>query len=938
MFKKQISDKALRARVKLLGTLLGNVLRSQAGEHVFEAVETLRTGFISLRKKDNPRTRARLVDFINQLDAKTLSHVVRAFSIYFSLVNIAEEEYQHIQRRLQIRTSSPLWTGSFDDTIRQLQAQNVSPEQLQTLLNRLNYMPVFTAHPTESKRRTIMELLRRIFVTCNELDDPRLNKFQREDVVRKLENEIRQLWMTDEVRASRPDVADEISHGLHYFNKSLFDAVPTTYHYLEKAVKRYYGEQAKINVPSILTFGSWIGGDRDGNPNVKPETTVLALRMQTHEVLLEYVRRVRELMQWLTHSIRLCKVSDALLQSNTKDTQRFGDKPFAHKSDRFELEPYRRKLAVICYRLERNIEAVNHRLDNLPLSENAADAYRLEEELLQDLGVIRQSLIDHGDKSLANGALKDLIRLIETFGFYLVKLDIRQESTRHTEAVTEVLRSLDASLDYARMSEEERLHTLARLIRSGQCQSQVLPLGLSKYTEPTRETLQVFDVMQCMRSEVSPKAFGAYVISMTHAASHVMEVMFLAHLAGLAGFKNGQAYCDIRIAPLFETIEDLRHIEPVMTTLLDNGTYAELLRASGNQQEVMLGYSDSCKDGGILASSWGLFQAQKKITALGQSREIEILLFHGRGGTVGRGGGPTHEAILSQPAGTVHGQIKFTEQGEVLSFKYSNSETATYELTMGATGLIKASLHLIESRPPVDPKYLEIMEALAREGENTYRELTDRTPGFLDYFYEATPLAEIGLMNIGSRPSHRKKGDRSKSSVRAIAWVFGWAQSRHTLPAWLGIGSALEKWSQGEPARIAQLNEMYQKWPFFRALLSNTQMALFKSDGKITEMYAELCEDQARGREINKLIRDELTRTLDMVLKVTGNKTLIEENPTLALALMRRNPYLDPLNHIQVTLLQRYRRDNISEDERTQWLDPLLRSINAIAAGMRNTG
>ncbi|MEW5756520.1 MAG: phosphoenolpyruvate carboxylase [Pseudomonadota bacterium] len=938
MFKKQISDKALRARVKLLGTLLGNVLRSLAGEHVFEAVETLRTGFIELRKKDNPHARARLVDFINELDAQTLGHVVRAFSIYFSLVNIAEEEYQHIQRRQQIRTSSPLWTGSFDDTIRQLHAQRVTAEQLQTLLNQLSYIPVFTAHPTESKRRTIMELLRRIFVTCNELDDPRLNKFQREDVVRKLESEIRQLWMTDEVRATRPNVVDEISHGLHYFKKSLFDAVPTTYRYLEKAVKRYYGEQAQISVPSILTFGSWIGGDRDGNPNVKPETTMTALRLQTHEVLLEYVRRVRELMELLTHSIRLCKVSDALLQSNAKDAQQYGDKPYLHRPNRFEFEPYRRKLAVICYRLERNIEAVNHRLENLPLSENTADGYRLEEELLQDLFVIRQSLIEHGDKALANGALQDLIRLIETFGFFLVKLDIRQESTRHTDAVIEVLRSLDDSIDYAALSDEQRIDTLSRLIRSGRYQSQVLPLGLAKFSDPTRETLQVFDVMQCMRAEVTPKAFGCYVISMTHAASHVMEVMFLAHLAGLTGYQDGKAYCNIRIAPLFETIEDLRRIEPVMTTLLDNGTYAELLRASGNQQEVMLGYSDSCKDGGILASSWGLYQAQQRITALAQSRNIKILLFHGRGGTVGRGGGPTHEAILSQPAGTVHGQIKFTEQGEVLSFKYSNSETAAYELTMGATGLIKASLHLVETKAPNHVKFQQIMQDLAREGENNYRELTDRTPGFLDYFYEATPLAEIGMMNIGSRPSHRKKGDRSKSSVRAIAWVFGWAQSRHTLPAWLGIGSALEKWSRNEPARIAQLKEMYQKWPFFRALLSNTQMALFKADAKITEMYAELCEDKKRGREINKLIRDELSRTTDMVLKVTGNKTLIEENPSLALALMRRNPYLDPLNHIQVTLLQRYRRENISEDERAQWLDPLLRSINAIAAGMRNTG
>jgi phosphoenolpyruvate carboxylase len=417
-----------------------------------------------------------------------------------------------------------------------------------------------------------------------------------------------------------------------------------------------------------------------------------------------------------------------------------------------------------------------------------------------------------------------------------------------------------------------------------------------------------------------------------------MEVLFMARLAGLAGYNNGKAECAIRIAPLFETIEDLEHIEPVMGTLLNNPTYATMLKEVGNLQEIMLGYSDSCKDGGILASVWNLYEAQQRVTQLTNQHGVRCRLFHGRGGTVGRGGGPTHEAILSQPEGTVHGQIKFTEQGEVLSFKYSNQETAVYELTMGLTGLIKASSNLVQPATPERKDYLATMEKLAKYGETSYRQLTDHTEGFLDYFYEATPVSEIGLMNIGSRPSHRKKGDRAKTSVRAIAWVFGWAQSRHTLPAWFGIGTALEEWRQNDPTRLAQLQKMYQQWPFFRALLSNTQMALFKAEPNIAREYAGLCVDKATGDRIYKIFREEYTRTVTQVLNITNSQRLLEENPVLEISLTRRNPYLDPLNHIQLTLLKRYRDETLSDEQRDNWLNPLLRSINAIAAGMRNTG
>jgi len=925
-----VSDKKLRARVKLFGNLLGNVLTTHAGPEVLAAVERLRKGFIRLRKRPDPRERARLMGFIESLDVVTLTHVLRAFSAYFSLANIAEEAFHHRERRRQMRVGGPLWRGSFDDALREFKREGITAEQLQTLLNRMRLVPVFTAHPTEAKRRTLMECVRRIFVVGENLDDPRIGAEQRAEIFQEIEGEIQILWKTDEVRTERPQVRDEIKNGMFYFRESLFTSVPETYRNLDKALRRIYGADCGIKVPSCLRFGSWIGGDRDGNPFVTPETTAMAVRLHHREVLRVYLRSVTELGHILTHSRVLFTPSAAFDAGLARDEAAHPDAFLGHKENRFGFEPYRRKLYFMRYRLHANLRAVEARMDGRKPDSTAG--YHSEKEFLNDLYTIRESLVSHGDANLADGRLKDLIRLAETFGFYLVHLDVRQESGRHTRAVMEVLNHL--GLDYQGLEEHRRVAVLAELIS----QSSAVNVDRMALTEPTRQIIEVLDVMERMRREVSTEAFGNYVISMTHAASHVMEVMFLARLAGLAGRRGDTWFCDIHISPLFETIEDLEHIEPVMRTLLSNPCYATLLKASGNKQEVMLGYSDSCKDGGILASSWNLYKAQLKIAELAREFGIDYRLFHGRGGTIGRGGGPTHEAILSQPEGTVHGEIKFTEQGEVLSNKYSNSETATYELTMALSGLLKASRFLVSPPRNDKPDYSDIMDELAHTGEQVYRDLTDRTDGFLDYFYESTPVAEIGLLNIGSRPSHRTKGDRSKASVRAIAWVFGWGQSRQTLPAWYGIGGALERWSRGDAERVAQLQAMYADWAFFRALLSNSQMSLFKADMDIAAEYARLCADQGKAQVVYRRIRDEYRSTVDQVLLVARQQALLDENPSLAVALGRRNPYLDPLNYIQITLLKRYRDERLTPEERQRWLAPLLRSINAIAAGMRNTG
>ncbi|KAA6185823.1 phosphoenolpyruvate carboxylase [Thiohalocapsa marina] len=921
--------------IALFATLLGEVLREHSRKRVLVVVERLRDGFLTLREHDDEALRGKLMKRIDGLDPQTLSEVIRAYTIYFSLANIAEEVHGFLQRRTTVSAGGRLWRGSFDHTLRQFAEEGVAAEALQTLFDRLAYLPVFTAHPTEAKRRTTLETQRRIFLLALDLHRHKLNQEEQQDRLGEILSEIQILWKTDEVRVHKPQVTDEVRQGLYFFHESLFHVLPQVYRNLERAVRRFYGHEAGIQVPSFIAFGSWIGGDRDGNPFVKPETTELAVRMHCELVLDEYLTRVGRLTRVLSHSSALCEPSPEFLDSLDADED-YWLGPMGQTQRRYFHEPYRRKLAIVSHRLRASLARVRARIDGVEHSAQMAEGYTDAQQLLDDLYLIRDSLISHGDANAADGPLKDLIRLVESFGFHLMRLDVRQESGRHTQAIVELFARQPGAPFYGAFSEEQKRLALAEAIAHPH------PFHIDKatLTPETRETLEVFEVMARMRAEISEDVFGAYVISMTHSASHVLEVMLLARLAGLAGRTNGGTagwFCNIRIAPLFETIEDLGQIDAVMSALFDNPTYAALLQASGNLQEVMLGYSDSCKDGGILSSAWNLYEAQEKIMALARRHGIDCRLFHGRGGTVGRGGGPTHEAILAQPDDTVHGQIKFTEQGEVLSYRYANPETALYELTMGISGLIKASRCVIEPPPPPRKDFLGIMAELARLGEEAYRELVCGTEGLMDYFYEVTPVDAIALLNIGSRPSHRKKRDRSLGSIRAIPWVFGWAQSRHTLPAWYGIGSAIERWRGSDVERLAKLQRMYQEWPFFRAILSNSQMALYKAEMHIAHEYLRLARDPARAEVLYNTIAEEYQRTVTQVLNVAGLLGLMAETPDLQVSLARRNTYLDPLNHVQIALLERYRQEGAAE-EREQWLDPLLRSINAIAAGMRNTG
>lgn len=932
---QRVDDKNLRARVKLFGNILGSVLAEQERPQVLETVEALRKGFIDLRQHEDPAKRRALMRLIGALDPHTLSHVVRAFATYFLLANIAEEDFANQQRRRHVQSGERLWYGSFDDTLRQLKAEGVSAGQLQQMLDALRFQPVFTAHPTEAKRRAVLEAQRRLYVLARRLNDPNLAEHQRRSLDQQILNQVQVLWKTDEVRIQKPVVEDEIKNGLFYFRETLFDTVPRVYRNLERALDNVYADEGGANafrVPAFLRFGSWIGGDRDGNPFVTHDVTKMAVRLQSREVLKHYRRRIEELQVQLTHSASLVRPSPVFEARMTADEDIVAE-AFGAKPGRYAFEPYRRKLHLMHYRLGRQIARIEALLDG-GADPGRGAGYATEDDLLADLLAISDSLISHGDANVAAAELQDMVALVRTFGFFLAELDIRQESSRHTQAVAELFAKAPNLPDYNELNESARVGVLADLLSHAGT-----PLLYAQdLSDGTREILRVMRTMADLRREISPRAFGAYVISMTHQASHVLEVLFLASFAGLCGrHQDGSWHCDIRVAPLFETIDDLAKIEPTLEQLLDVGTYRALLKQSGNIQEVMLGYSDSCKDGGILASSWSLYKAQRLISRSTETRGLACRVFHGRGGSVGRGGGPTHDAILAQPPGTVNGDIKFTEQGEVLSAKYSNADTATYELTMGVSGLIKASRCMSVACTPDRADFVAIMDDLAQRGEASYRDLTDRTPGFIDYFYEGTPVAEIGLLNIGSRPSHRSKGDRSKYSVRAIPWVFAWAQSRQTIPAWYGIGSALKGWRGDAAERLQILRTMVREWPFFRALLSNSAMSLSKSEMSIAHEYAALCGEA--GDSVFDRIQGEFTESGTQMLEVFETGDLLGDNPQLAMSLARRNPYLDPINHIQIIALRHYRDAPESDQaERMRWQLPLLRSINALAAGMRNTG
>lgn len=915
----------LSEEAKILPDLLGEVIKEQEGQAVFDAVELLRQGFIAQRLTPSETQHTELLSAIDKLDSDSLDRVIHAFSTFFHLANISEE-HANQQKRNSLDEAGGTWSNSFVDTVSLFKQQGKSLDDVLALISDLHYYPTFTAHPTEAKRPIVLEALQRIHKEYQGLTRGGASNAELMGFKHRLKAMIQIFWKTEAVRPTKPTVYDEIENSLYYFRESIFACLPEIYRDLENAIKQVYPDARgqAITIPNIVRFGTWVGGDRDGNPFVTPEITRNALRLQQIEVLKEYTRRVDDLSKILTHGEDQISLSKEFATSMEKDQIRL-DK---YLGKNHLKEPYRRKLEFTKLRLKKTIQQVEARLnDGAPSFDSLA--FQDEAELKHELVLVRDSLIQHNEANLTRGGLQDLIRLLDSCGFYLSKMDIRQESTLHSQAIHEIAATIDNPVDYNAMDEPTRQAWLTEQILD----PQEINYDRRLITIQSADIIAVFELMSDMREEVSKDCFGSYIISMTHEASHLLEVALLAKMSGLIYLNSAdKIVSEIHIAPLFETVKDLEHAEPTLESLFTNPVYRQLLAFTDDTQEIMLGYSDSCKDGGILASSWNLYKAQLNIVSVTDKHNIRCLLFHGRGGTIGRGGGPTHESILSQPKGTVKGGIKFTEQGEVLSFKYNFKDTARYELTVGITGLMRASDPANENTD--DPEHIAMMEKLTTIGETAFRQLTDDNAETMQYFYETTPSSEIGLLNIGSRPSHRKKADHSKKSIRAIGWVFGWSQSRQNIPGWYGLGSALKQAIDEDG--IETLQAMHQHWRYFQNLLSNSQMVILKTDQKVAHEYAKLCADKDIADRTYTDMKDEYDLAIQTIRGVTGISQMMEDFPEIGQSVRWRNAYLDPLNYIQIMLLHRL---NDEQDRmQSQWLKPVLDSINGIATGLRNTG
>ncbi|MGK0374887.1 MAG: phosphoenolpyruvate carboxylase [Arenicella sp.] len=918
-----ISNLSLDA--KILPDLLGEVIIEQEGHQIFDAVELLRQGFISQRTSPDAAKLEELLSAIDGLNVEALDRVIHAFSTFFHLTNISEEHASQ-KARDSLEEAGKTWSNSFVDTVEGFKRDGKSLKQVIELVSDLNYYPTFTAHPTEAKRPIVLEALQRIHKEYQGLTSASVSEIELIEFRHRLKAMIQIFWKTEAVRSSKPTVYDEIENSLYYFRESIFACLPEIYRDLESAIKHSYPDARgqAINLPNIVRFGTWVGGDRDGNPFVTPEITRNALRMQQIEVLSEYARRVDSLSKILTHGIDQVALSDEFKASMQRDDIRLSK----YLGEKHLKEPYRRKLSLVKLRLEHTIAIAEAHLGDGHSSFDPL-AFQNEAEFKYELTTVRDSLIHHNEANLTRGSLQDLMRLLDSCGFYLSKMDIRQESNLHSQAIHEIGLTIDQPIDYYAMDEAERQAWLTANILD----TQTLNYDRRQITIQSADIISVFELMSEMREEVSADCFGSYIISMTHQASHLLEVALLAKMSGLISADDkGNIISEIHIAPLFETVVDLEHAEPTLESLFSNPVYRQLLAYTDDTQEVMLGYSDSCKDGGILASSWNLYKAQQNIVSVTNKYAIRCLLFHGRGGTIGRGGGPTHESILSQPKGTVKGGIKFTEQGEVLSFKYNFKETARYELTVGITGLMKASDPSNDRQDQAE--HIAMMDQLVISGEAAFRELTDDNVATMQYFYETTPSNEIGLLNIGSRPTHRKKADYSKKSIRAIGWVFGWSQSRQNIPGWYGLGSALK--NAIDNGGLATLQDMQKNWRYFQNLLSNSQMVILKTDQKVAQEYSKLCSDADIAKRTYAQLSGEFRLSIDNIREITGERLMMADFPEIGQSVRWRNAYLDPLNHIQVKLLARLGK----EEDRMQskWLKPALDSINGIATGLRNTG
>ena len=904
--------------IRMLGDLLGQTIIEQAGNEVFDLEEEIRRLSKAWRNGDVDAN-GKLGEIMKELASNlpVASEIVKAFSTYFQLINLAEE-HQRVAI-LQAREERAYQADQpMDESIRHalatLKREGLEAADVQSVLNQLRITPVFTAHPTESRRRTIRQILKWVTETVKTVQSPGTLEHEKEKHAQRLRSMLVLLWQSDETRSRRPTVMDEVRNtGLYFFEETLFDVIPEIYSELEKALQAEFPSH-EFEIPPFLRYGSWIGGDRDGNPLVTNEVTRMTLCAQKDLVLERYENDVLELYQWLSVSNNRAKISPEL-QCHVQESLSGVDKEDA--VFRFGHEPYRQQLILMFRKLHASRNANEFAFDD----QVQVSGYLNAQEFLNDLQLIRNSLVENNGNALVGGSLSKLIRRVEVFGFHLATLDVRQHAGKHRNAVAEVFDKYEITLDYQRLDSANKISLLTKLINSKR------PVASKfEFSEETNEILSVFQLMAQAHERIGHESMQTYIISMTECVSNMLEVLLMLQDADLFG--------KVDIVPLFETVNDLKHAPTTLNKLFSNDAYKRHLAMRNNCQQIMIGYSDSNKDGGYLQANWKLFTAQRQMAATCKDRNVELTLFHGRGGSLGRGGGPANRAILAQPPESVNGRIRVTEQGEVVSSRYSNPAIARRHLQQ----LVHAVVCSTGNRPEYDKldRWSAIMDEISELAHRKYRALVDHEK-FIKYFQTATPIELVETLNIGSRPS-RRKSSNSIEDLRAIPWVFSWTQSRANISSWYGIGTAMTKWCESASGDIEEVQQMYEQWPFFNTLFKNVHLGLGRSDMDIAGLYSQLAEDSVSS-EMYSSIKNEFELTCQQVLQVTQDQKILDTESWLQHSITVRNPYVDPLNYIQVALLERLRGgQSVDDSDYDELIRILSNSVNGIAAGLQNVG
>ncbi|HWH83137.1 MAG TPA: phosphoenolpyruvate carboxylase [Burkholderiaceae bacterium] len=907
--------------IRLLGRILGDVIREQEGKAAFELVERVRQLSVAYRLKSDATAGRALDRLLKNLSGDQTVSVIRAFSYFSHLANIAEDRH-HVRRRDHHERQGHLQEGSLAMTLERLARADIRAADIAKTLAHAYISPVLTAHPTEVQRKSILDAERTIaeLVEQRELLPTERERAENEALIRA---RVTQIWQTRMLRTAKLTVADEIENALSYYRSTFLRQIPRLYRELEDALPGHA-------IAPFFRMGNWIGGDRDGNPFVTAQTLQMALARQAETVLRFYLTEVHALGAELSISSSLAPVTSEMtaLAAASPDHS-------VHRAD----EPYRRALIGMYARLAATLELFTG-TEALRHAVAPQNPYASAGDFRADLAVIEASLAAHHAQALARPRLQPLMRAAQVFGFHLATVDLRQSSDKHEAVVAELLRVARVEADYGALPEDARRALLLQQLND----ARPLRVRAAAYGELAASEIAIFEAAVQVLARYGRDAMRHYIISHTEDVSDLLEVMLLLKEVGLLrGTLDGEAVTDLIVSPLFETIGDLRNAAPIMRAFYALPGVAAMIKRSGAEQDIMLGYSDSNKDGGSFTSNWELYRAEIDLVALFESlraeRGIVLRLFHGRGGTVGRGGGPSYQAILAQPPGTVNGQIRLTEQGEVIASKYAHPEIGRRNLeTLVAATLEATLLHPTKSAPK---SFLDAAAAISDASFKAYRKLVYETPGFTEYFFSATPIREIAELNIGSRPASRK-ATRAIEDLRAIPWSFSWGQCRVALPGWCGFGAAIEAFLGRAPKaraeRLALLQKMHKQWPFFRTLLSNLDMVIAKSDLAIAARYVELVEDKALGKRIFALVKAEWRATADALSLITGDAHRLASNPTLARSIEHRFPYLDPLNHLQVELMRRYRQRTEGDPENARVQTGIHISINGIAAGLRNTG